>query len=97
MFSTNVQIVLLVSTRLKVPHHRVERLAARRAFRVEDPCALGAAPTAKARLVYPYQLTRHGRIIRLRSVAANSKRHRNAWMEFAPSGHYRSVFYDGLG
>jgi hypothetical protein len=53
----------LLGSDSKVPHHCVERFADRRVSRVEDLCTLGTAPTTKARLVYPHQLARHGRII----------------------------------
>ena len=53
----------LVALRLKVPHHFIESLADRRISRVEEPCTLGAAPTALSRLVYPHKFARHGRII----------------------------------
>ena len=63
MFIADVRSKLLVATGLKVPHHDIESLADRQIGGVEDPCALGAAPTALSRLVYPHQLARHRRII----------------------------------
>jgi hypothetical protein len=54
VFSANVRGKLLVALRLKVPRHCVESLADRRISSVEDPRTLGAAPTTKARLVYPH-------------------------------------------
>jgi hypothetical protein len=63
MFIAGVRSKLLVATGLKVPHHSIDSLADRRISRVEDPSALGAAPTALSRLVYPHKLARHRRII----------------------------------
>jgi hypothetical protein len=63
VFSANVRCKFLIGQRFKVTHHCVERFADRRVSRVEDLCTLGTAPTTKARLVYPHQLARHGRII----------------------------------
>ena len=59
VFDANVRCKFLIALRFKVPHHCVKILSGRRTGRVEDPCALGTAPTTKARLVYPHQLAQH--------------------------------------
>jgi hypothetical protein len=69
--SANVRGKLLVALRLKVPRHCIESLADRRISSVEDPPTLGAAPTTKARLVYPHQVARHGRIIYSKTSVIN--------------------------
>jgi hypothetical protein len=56
VFCAIVRRKLFVSPRLKVTLHQVESFADRRTRRVEDPCTVGAAPTTKARLVYPHHL-----------------------------------------
>lgn len=47
----------------------VKRISGRRTRRIEDPCTLGAASTAKARLVNPHHLARHCRIIPRRGLS----------------------------
>ena len=49
----------LVTARPKVFQPLVKRFSDRRTGRVEDPCTLRAAPTAKARLVYPHHFALH--------------------------------------
>ena len=63
VFRTKVRGKLFVALRFKVPHHRVEILSGRRIGWVEDPGTFRTAPTTKTWLVYPHQLTWHGRII----------------------------------
>jgi hypothetical protein len=53
VIGANVQFKLVVTPQLKVPHHFIERVAIRRARRVEDPGALGAAKTSKMLLLNP--------------------------------------------
>jgi hypothetical protein len=55
----NVRSELFVAALLKVLHHRIHTVSDGRTRRVEDPCTLGTAPTAKARLVHPHQHTTH--------------------------------------
>ena len=64
MFSADVRGEVPVAEQLEVLFHRFERLPVGRPCRVKDPSALRTPPTTKAWLVYPYQLTRHGGIIR---------------------------------
>lgn len=64
MFSAGVQDELFVAEFLKVLFHFFERVSAGRTSGVENPRALRAPPATKTWLVDPYQLARHGSIIR---------------------------------
>jgi hypothetical protein len=68
----NVCGKFFVSQRLKVSRHFTETIASRRSLRIEYPSTSRAAPTAKARLVYPHQVAQHCGIIRRHVIAAKS-------------------------
>jgi len=59
VIGANVRLKLVITPQLKVLHHFIERFAIRRARRVEDPGALGAAKTSKMLFLNPLQLPSH--------------------------------------
>lgn len=90
---------LFVALRLKVPHHCIESLADRRIIWVEDPCTLGAGPTALSRLVYPHKLAPHGRIICSKTSVINIDHpgHQLEQVPRSPSGRVYALLTTDIG